>query len=79
MAEMLIIAEWKINQYGDSAPDNRPNSTTRDAVPKLTNGRMTPITFVNAIQLRLRLALSLLAGITRCVCVLSSPNIQADG
>ena len=29
MAEMLIIAQWKINQYGDSAPDNRPNSTAR--------------------------------------------------
>ena len=39
-----------------------------NAVPNERHGAMLPATFVNAVQLRLRLPLSLLAGITACKC-----------
>ena len=39
-----------------------------NAVPAVGHGAMLPASFVNAVQLRLRLPLSLLAGITTCKC-----------
>ena len=59
-----------------------------NAVPTVGHGAMLPASFVNAVQLRLRLPLSLLAGITTCKCgcamdpfgdhVLSCPSCLCD-
>ena len=39
-----------------------------DAAPTVGHGAMLPASFVDAVQLRLRLPLLLLAGITTCQC-----------
>ena len=59
-----------------------------NAVPTVGHGAMLPASFVNAVQFRLRLPLSLLAGITTCKCgcamdpfgghVLSCPSCLCD-
>ena len=47
-----------------------------NAVPTVGHGAMLPASFVNAVQLRLRLPLSLLAGITtrKCGCAVGPPG-----